>query len=74
VPARPARASLGGLIASWIEAHCVIPDREDRGKPLVLYDEQLRFLDDHYELKRTAKVGQLAPAFRYRRSLLVRLP
>lgn len=66
------RPSLGPLNASWIEAHCVIPDRDDRGKPFRLYDEQLAFLDRHYELRPTAQVGQLATAFRYRRSLLVR--
>jgi hypothetical protein len=37
-----------------------------------LYDEQLRYLDNHYELKPSAEPGQLATAFRYRRSLLVR--
>jgi hypothetical protein len=68
----PAALSLGSLVASWIEAHCVIPDRDDRGKPFTLYDEQLLFFDRHYELKPAAQVGQLAPAFRYRRSLLVR--
>jgi hypothetical protein len=71
-PQPASRPSLGPLVACWIEAHCVIPDRDDRGKPFRLYDEQLRFLDRHYELKPTAQVGQLAPAFRYRRSLLVR--
>src|SRR6187551_1797298 len=70
-PAAP-NPSLGGLVTSWIEAHCVIPDGFERGKPFVLYDEQLSFLDRHYELKPTAKLGQLATAFRYRRSLLVR--
>jgi hypothetical protein len=72
VPSPASRPSLGTLNACWIEAHCVIPDRDDRGKPFRLYDEQLRFLDSHYELRRTAQVGQLATAFRYRRSLLVR--
>jgi hypothetical protein len=66
------RPSLGPLNCCWIEAHCVIPDRDDRGKPFRLYDEQLTFFDRHYELKPTARVGQLAPAFVYRRSLLVR--
>lgn len=70
--ASPARRSLGPLVTSWIEAHCVIPDGFDRGQSFVLYGEQLLFLDNHYELKPTARVGQLAPAFRYRRSLLVR--
>jgi hypothetical protein len=66
------RPSLGPLVACWIEAHCVIPDRDDRGLPFRLYDEQLTFFDRHYELKPAAQVGQLAPAFVYRRSLLVR--
>jgi hypothetical protein len=66
------RPSLGTLVSCWIEAHCVIPDRDDRGKQFRLYDEQLRFFDGHYELKPAAEIGQLAPAFRYRRSLLVR--
>jgi hypothetical protein len=68
----PPAPSLGGLVCCWIEAHCVVPDRDDRGKPFTLYGEQLLFLDRHYELKPTAEVGQLAPAFRNRRSLLVR--
>jgi hypothetical protein len=72
MPPRPVRRSLGPLLTSWIESHCVIPDGFDRGQPFVLYGEQLLFLDNHYELKPTATVGQLAPAFRYRRSLLVR--
>ncbi len=71
-PPPVSRPSLGPLTACWIEAHCVVPDRDDRGKPFRLYDEQLRFFDAHYELKPSAQVGQLAPAFRYRRSLLVR--
>jgi hypothetical protein len=66
------RPSLGPLNCCWIEAHCVIPDRDDRGKPFRLYDEQLSFFDRHYELKPTAQLGQLAPAFVHRRSLLVR--
>jgi hypothetical protein len=70
---RPApRRSLGPLLIDWIEAHCVIPDGFDRGQPFVLYPEQMLFVDNHYELKPTAQVGQLATAFRYRRSLLVR--
>lgn len=68
----PGRSSLGPLGASWIEAHCVIPDGFRRGEPFELYDEQLTYIDNHYELKPTAQIGQLGPAFRYRRSLLVR--
>jgi hypothetical protein len=64
--------SLGPLVADWIEAHCVIPDREQRGLPFALYDEQLRFIDAFYRLHPTAEPGQLAPAFVYRRAQLVR--
>lgn len=64
--------SLGPLLGAWTEAHCVIPDGFDRGKPFRLYDEQLRWKIHFYELKPTATRGQLAPAFRYRRGLLVR--
>jgi hypothetical protein len=72
MPPVTVRRSLGPLLAEWIEAHCVIPDGFQRGEPFVLYDEQLMYIDNHYELKPTAQVGQLATAFRYRRSLLVR--
>ena len=36
--------TLGYEVASWIQAYCVIPDRENRGEPFRLPDEQLRFL------------------------------
>jgi hypothetical protein len=68
----PQAPSLGGLVTSWIEAHCVIPDGFDRGKPFILYDEQLRYEDAFYRIKPDAEVGQLAAAFVYRRGLLVR--
>jgi hypothetical protein len=71
-PPTQGRKSLGPLIVSWIECHCVVPDRFERGDPFVPYDEQALYLDAHYEVKPTALFGQLAPAFRYRRSLLVR--
>lgn len=64
--------SLGYVASDWIQQHCVIPDRDDMGELFVLTDEQLRFLVHHYRLKLKAKVGQLAPAFTYRRSQLVR--
>jgi hypothetical protein len=38
----------------------------------MLTNEQLKFFVYHYRLKLTAKPGQLAPAFMYRRSQLVR--
>jgi hypothetical protein len=64
--------SLGWVGADWIEQHCVIPDGFHQDEPYVLTDEQLSFLVNHYRLKPSAKVGQLAPAFHYRRSQLVR--
>lgn len=72
MPPQKVRASLGPLLISWIEWHCVIPDGFDKGKAFRLYDEQAVFIDSHYELKPGAKFGQLSTAFRYRRSLLVR--
>ncbi|MCT2042619.1 hypothetical protein M3D15_04620 [Pseudoclavibacter alba] len=56
----------------WIEDHCVIPDFEDAGKPFLLSEEQLIFLANHYLVRASARRGQRATAFRYRRSQLVR--
>lgn len=36
--------TLGYLAADFIEAKCVIPDRDQAGEPFLLTDEQLRFL------------------------------
>jgi hypothetical protein len=68
----PADLTLGDLVGSWIEWHCVIPDGLHQGDPFVLYDEQLIFVRNHYAIRPDAVVGQLAPAFVFRRSLLVR--
>lgn len=64
--------SLGWLVGEWIEAFCVIPDREHGGEPYKLTDEMWTFLAHHYRLNLDARVGQGAPAFTYRRSILVR--
>lgn len=42
--------TLGYEVADWIQAHCVIPDGEHAGDPLVLTDSQLRFLLWFYRL------------------------
>jgi hypothetical protein len=42
--------TLGYEVAAWIQAFCVVPDRENRGEPLRLTDEQLRFLCYFYAL------------------------
>lgn len=64
--------SLGWLVGEWVEEHCRIPDREHAGQPYKLTDEMWTFLAHHYRLKPEARPGQLAPAFTYRRSQLVR--
>lgn len=56
------------IVIDWIQHHCVIPDGFRMGEPLVLYDWQEWCTANHYLVKRTARVGQLAPAFVYRRS------
>jgi hypothetical protein len=64
--------SLGLLVSDWIEEHAVIPDGFHADEPFRLTFEQLVFVVAHYEVRSTATLGQLAPAFRYRRSMLVR--
>src|SRR4051794_5659792 len=47
--------TLGYEVASWIQAFCVVPDRENRGNPFRLTDEQLRFLCYVYALTEAGK-------------------
>lgn len=60
------------VVPSWVEAHCVIPDQENRGEPFLLGDEQLVFMANHYTVRADARVGQKGTAFVFRRSQLVR--
>jgi hypothetical protein len=55
----------------WTEAHCVVPDRDQKGQPFVHYLWQLWCTVNWYRIKPTAKVGQLATAFFYRRAQIV---
>lgn len=67
--------TLGYLVADWIEANCVVPDRGAAGEPFLLYDEQLLFLLWHYRLRPDAKrnLEQSSAAFHFQRgSQLVR--
>lgn len=64
--------SLGWIAGAWTEAHAVIPDRDAVGTPFRLYGEQLRYLVHYYRVRPEARPGQLAPAFHYRRGMLVR--
>lgn len=59
------------IVPDWIEAHCIVPDRDRKGDPFEMYDWQLWCTVNHYRVKPTARVGQLAPAFFYRRSQVV---
>lgn len=55
----------------WIERHCIVPDRDLKGSPFVMYDWQLWCAANFYRVKPTAKVGQLATAFFYRRAIVI---
>ncbi|GHJ01606.1 hypothetical protein TPA0906_34710 [Streptomyces olivaceus] len=59
------------IVPDWIEAHCPIPDGFRAGEDMELYPWQLWCTANHYRVKSTATVGQLAPAFHYRRSQVV---
>ena len=60
---------------SWIEAHCVVPDGFRRGEFFQLYEYQLQYLASFYTVRGTVEYDPvnpvLAPAFVYRRGLLV---
>jgi hypothetical protein len=47
--------TLGYVVAEWIQAYCVVPDRDFRGQQFALTDEQLRFLLFHYRLTAEGK-------------------
>lgn len=55
----------------WGMQHCVVPDGFERGEPFDPVDWQAWCFLNAYRLKPTARVGQLAPAFYWRRSQIV---
>jgi hypothetical protein len=59
--------TLGYLVAEWIEASCVIPDRDVRGKPLILTDEMVTFLLWFYRLRPQADEAEPESAFHFTR-------
>lgn len=59
------------IVPDWIEAHCPVPDGFRQGEDLELYPWQLWCTANHYRVRPGARVGQLAPAFHYRRSQVV---
>nr|WP_223188604.1 hypothetical protein [Streptomyces sp. TRM68416] len=59
------------VVPDWIEAHCPIPDGFRAGETMELYPWQLWCTVNHYRVRPEARLGQLAPAFHYRRSQVV---
>jgi len=59
------------IVPDWIEAHCPVPDGFRAGEAMELYPWQLWCTVNHYRVRPGAVVGQLAPAFHYRRSQVV---
>ena len=59
------------VACDWIEQHCIVPDGFRKGDPFEMYDWQLWSTANHYRVKPTARLGQLAPAFHNRRSQVV---
>lgn len=59
------------IVPDWIEAHCPVPDGFRAGEDLELYPWQLWVTVNHYRVRPTARAGQLATAFHYRRSQVV---
>ena len=43
--------TLGFLAADWVEAHCVVPDGFDMGKPFLLDGWQLFCTVQHYRVR-----------------------
>ena len=63
------------VVGEWIEAHCIVPDGFRKGQPFQLYGYQLLYLSAFYTVRGNAEWNPdaplLAPAFVYRRGLLV---
>lgn len=62
----PRTRSLGYLGMWWLEQHCVVPDGELSGEPFVPTLDHRVWLANWYEVKPTAKRGELNQAFRFR--------
>jgi hypothetical protein len=59
------------VACDWIEHHCVVPDGFRKGESFQMYDWQLWCTANFYRIRPHASVGQLAPAFHYRRAQCV---
>jgi hypothetical protein len=63
------------LVLDWVEAHCVVPDGFRKGAPFNLYRFQGEYLAGFYTVRGDTRWDAdnpvLAPAFRYRRGIMV---
>ncbi|MFF7982292.1 hypothetical protein ACFZDK_24710 [Streptomyces sp. NPDC007901] len=62
------------VVPDWITRHCKLQSvggLDPEPQPFVMYDWQLRITANLYRVKPTAELGQLAPAFHYRRAQAV---
>ena len=64
--------TLGYLVSDWMEDHLIVPDRDDKGKPFRVTDEQLNHLLWTYRLVPDAKPEMRSRAFRYYGAMLIR--
>ena len=67
--------TLGDLWSAWIEAHCRIPDRHERGRPFVEYDWQFWITANEGRIRPDAVFDPARPplnqAFVFRRSQVI---
>ncbi len=67
--------TLGDLWSSWMERHCRVPDRHERGKPFREYDWQFWCTANHGRVRPGVKHDPDKPllnqAFMYRRSQII---
>lgn len=67
--------TLGDLWSSWMERHCRVPDRHERGAPFREYDPQFWWTANHGRVREDAVHDPARPllnqAFVYRRSQII---
>lgn len=64
--------TLGYQVADWMEDNLIVPDRDDRGHPFRLTDEQLNHVLWTYRLRTEATAAMRSRAFAYYGAMLVR--
>lgn len=67
--------TMGDLVSAWIEQHCRIPDRHERGRPFREYDWQFWCTANHFRVREDATYDPESPplnqAFTHRRSQVI---